>query len=502
MIKNKKGILPLFMLVVVTIIAVLLIGLFLFTAKYRWIFIGIAILVAVIYLIGKAFQSSGEFSRNKLAIILILSGIGLFFIFGSGYIQQTGFASEVVYVPQYGSMKCDLARSDFVLYSANKLTTQKSITCGVNMNGYTDSCNFQIQVPSSSITNVGAGYQIQKCNNAGDCIDTSGNLNTNTWTSVYNINIDINRDGYIDSSDGDPYSTIKITPKAGWFGLGGIKPYDIQVLGNAYYLEDIQGNGYGTTYSEGCNLLQIDYNAHITKKEFTKFNYQQTQNQVPFGKRIFYVWGMTPAVTSNVITKYNKKIYIEKSGYYNNILIAQDGYKYVDWQNPIPDNSIECVPSNLYVCNADATLRKTPGQDVTGQDCSLIRGVPPTDFLKISTDQCCKFKCVNNKLQFYGCEKCAVCSQGYSYDLANNRCVKVGDTGTGPHDSECSWYQDKSPQTEDCGLFGYRKLLGNCIVIAPTCKTAGWVYAIIAGGVIIIIVLILILLTPKSRKKK
>lgn len=386
--------------------------------------------------------------KSKFGTKLIIGIVGLSIITAivlmAGILpeQQTVLGYEDVYYPQYGRMECKLADANYNLYERTNINEPSTVTCGVGMNGYTNFCKYQVKFKGSSWYSIFNGIKFEQCNNAGSCTEISGLVPIkDSYFTVVEILLDANRDGYIDTQDSQVRSTIKITPKTGWFSN---TVYDIRVLGNAYFLEDIQGNNYGTTYPEGCSLSQISTQAHEINTQSIRFNYQDSQQQVPFGRTINYVWGMTRGITSNVISHNGQTVYIERTGFYSPIKTADDGsYKYVDWQTQIPDSTIQCVPSNVYICNADATLRPTPSQDIDGQDCSLIRGVNPNDFFKKSETQCCRYNCVNGKIQTSECQSCAVCGQGYIYDSQTNQCKKVGDTGTGntdkPNDSDLIW---------------------------------------------------------------
>lgn len=87
---NKKGfVLPVFAIIVILAVGVILLALFLFNTKVKWTIIGIACLGVVVFLLGKAMTSqSDRIGKEKFAILLVFLAVGLFFIFGSGYIQN------------------------------------------------------------------------------------------------------------------------------------------------------------------------------------------------------------------------------------------------------------------------------------------------------------------------------------------------------------------------------------------------------------------------------
>lgn len=510
---RKAQIAPMLLIAIAAGVLLLLFGIgILVSTKIRFLAIGITVMVMTfIYVLPAALN--GQFTKNKrnFIIILFLIGAGFIAVPYLNFLPQTAL-SGAVFIPQYGSMECSYVDGNYNLYEKTAVKDSLTITCGSGMNAYTNFCKYQINQHGLSLLDVKA------CNSAGDCKDISGIQTISSYSDVYSVNLDVNGDGYIDTKDSGAYSILKITRKLGF--LGG--NYDIRVLGNAYFLKDTQGNGFGTDYPEGCNLLDINPQSHVIKQDFSKFNYQQSANQVPFGKRIFYVWGMTQALTSNIIMHDGKQVYIEKSGYYNNILTSTDGFKYADIQNPVADNSIQCVPSNIFVCNADATLRPTPSQDTTGQSCDLLRGVATNTFYANSVDnKVCYYKCTNNKVEAYNCQVKATCGNGEQYDGANNRCVKVGATGTGFTDAGDSAINTQSECVAQAAKYPYlgytwvttttQPTVWQEIISFGTAKpvTSGYcsaknmpyyIYSIVA--IVIIIILVILLKTPKNKRKK
>ena len=89
---NNKGIAPLLLIAGAAAIVILIVGLFaglgtLFSTKIRWIVVGVLVLAAGLYILGKAMMSEGEITKNKMIIFLVFLGVGLFFIFGAGLLQ-------------------------------------------------------------------------------------------------------------------------------------------------------------------------------------------------------------------------------------------------------------------------------------------------------------------------------------------------------------------------------------------------------------------------------
>lgn len=500
---NKRGQIT-FLAIIAIAVAILIVVLglslgfaVLFSSKWLFYLIGAGLIVLTIT---NGLKGEYNSEKGRFMIFLVVIGVAFIAIAYTGVLQTAFGGTPEVYYPQYGNMKCSLASSDYNLFEKTGLTTPITIKCGDNMNAYTDFCRFQITGKGSNWLSLAPAMHIQKCNNAGNCLDISGRQYTNDYVDIYSINLDANRDGYLDSLDGDIYSIIKITPSSGWFSS---TTYSVRVLGNAYYLEDTQGNNYRTTYEQGCNLNDIPASYHETAIP-TKLNYQDSSSQVPFGRSINYVWGMTKGITSNVIYKDGKWIYIQNAGSYSPILTTPDGYSYVDWHTTTPDASIQCVPSNIYTCNANATIRTNPSTNVSGQDCSLIRGVNPNDYLKASTGQCCKFSCVNNQQVASDCKTCAVCVAGQIYNAQTNTCVNPTDTGNtnNPNSAnlQCTWYQEQKHSTElNYAWYNYLGIGSPTPVTVDSCVTSP---TIAFGVVIVILAIILTLMFRFPAKKK
>lgn len=505
--RNKKAFIPVLaagamaVLVVGIIIAIVLMMIFT-SLKWNLVVGGGVIVMTFIYAVPALLQ--GDFNKGKVIFvgILFFSGIVLILAPQMGIMQET-LGSEI-YLPSYGELRCELKDSNYLLYSKSNFADATTVTCGKDMKAYTNYCDFRLKItPSSWLSKTGLCQKYSteyRCNSAGDCQEIKTISISNVYQSVYTVRLDANGDGYIDSADSGVYSTFKTIPYQGALCKFNL---DLEVVGNAYKLEDNQPNGYGTDFNEGCNLLNINPLAHVVKKEFVKFNYQQAQNQVPFGGRIFYVWGLQKALTDNVIMHEGKQVYVQKAGCVMPILTAQDGFKYADYRTEdCSHTDIECTPASIYYCNADGTLRKTPSQDVTGQSCSILRGVPANNFLKASETECCKFKCVNNIAEKYECETCAICKEGEAYNQENNVCVKVSDTGVSSENLNCKlWETEKEYTTTTYKWYNYIGIGSPSQETGKKCVVSSLVW-ILGAVFILFLIIIVLLLTPKSKKKK
>jgi len=114
--KDKRGIAftaAFAFFIVIILVALVFLASFVFSGTLRFILIGIALFVGVIFLLGKSFQSGQGIPRSNLAIILILVVVGLFFVLGGGGILQTQFGgANYVEIPVFASVECKLSGSD------------------------------------------------------------------------------------------------------------------------------------------------------------------------------------------------------------------------------------------------------------------------------------------------------------------------------------------------------------------------------------------------------
>ena len=398
--------------------------------------------------------------KTSISLIIIFS---ILFIIGIGTIifavQQTVFGNiKPIYVPLYGRLECTLASSNVNVLTETISADGKtySYACGNIRSNFGNSltpskgtyhnyCNFKIRfdAPTGVIDELltRKSIKLEQCNLLGNCETILGyNPLANSFFSVTDADLDTNGDDIIDSRDNSK-PVLKITvPKPTLFFKAPITKILIQT--NKFYLKDIQGNNLGTTFEQGCNLAQIDERAHVLKNP-TVFNSQMGASQVPFGKQINYIWGQTKVIPSNLLTRENADsedingdgkpdVYVERIGEYIEIRKTADNTLYADRQNGRKtDSTIECLPANVYTCNSDGTKRKTPSTDVTGQDCSILRGVAGGVFLNKDSDTVCQYECVDKKLEESDCQKKAVCGGEEVYDSDNNQCLTVGTTSPG-----------------------------------------------------------------------
>lgn len=167
------------------------------------------------------------------------------------------------------------------------------------------------------------------------------------------------------------------------------------------------------------------------------------------------------------------------------------GIRYTEYCNP---NAYRCSPTNakiLQQCDKDGlawndkeTCAKTCGYDNTLKTIKCIEEECPTDQTRC-TDGICREKCIDD-------DYCR---------------LNPNDPACKPQ--VCGWWEDEVPAgiREDCGFLSWKKVvpLMSCetITFEKSCKTAGYVIALIIGGFITLIVIIIALLyMPKYSKSK
>lgn len=100
---NKKGFAFTIPFIIFTVVVVGLIA-FLISDKIKWILIGIAVLVGFVFILGKAMTSEKPFRKGKILVLLIFLGIGVFFIIGSDFIQQSVLSPPTTVTLQDGKV--------------------------------------------------------------------------------------------------------------------------------------------------------------------------------------------------------------------------------------------------------------------------------------------------------------------------------------------------------------------------------------------------------------
>ncbi len=90
------------MAIAAIVIGAILIGFLLFSGTIKWIIIGIGVIIGAFYITGQAIR--GEFTTPKVLFILVLLGIGVFLVFGSGFLSQSYISVDSVNVGEDGKV--------------------------------------------------------------------------------------------------------------------------------------------------------------------------------------------------------------------------------------------------------------------------------------------------------------------------------------------------------------------------------------------------------------
>ena len=127
--------------------------------------------------------------------------------------------------------------------------------------------------------------------------------------------------------------------------------------------------------------------------------------------------------------------------------------------------------------------------------------------------------CTKTGLITADCTTNAACPTGQICDLSTmnyGKCITQigkdycgdGICGLGESTTTClkdcgkptcdKWWEAEKPATKNYGLFGWRHLISSPIETESSCVTAGWVYAMIAGGFIQIIVAMFLFIRKPS----
>lgn len=401
------------------------------------------------------------------AIIVILIGMG---IYGIIAFSETTFPPEQLCLPKFGQIECSINNDD-VLAIEGTFNADNSwywIDCGDLDPSRLPSSTSLIAVPYHKTCHVytaydptfwqgvfGRSFYAYACkqrfsgNNpegSSDCRDISPRFSAVSQQGRFFeftiLQVDKNGDNFIDSLDGDAESRLAIRVRS---VLGTRPSINFKVMTDKWVLRRTSGLNYVDQELAGCDLAQmpdqLQTNFHVTSKTteeglpIKKLNdnafTRSRETQVPFGAVINYVHSLdcSAKIDENVVQRGGKDVYVVKRGFYSPIMIAEDGTRYVDYREDVPDLTIECLPSEP-TCTDDAKINKAYLGGIAGKSCSIGKGIPVGEFIHKSNTETCTYKCVNNKLAEDVCQQIAQCAGGDLYDPARNTCVKAGKTSS------------------------------------------------------------------------
>lgn len=477
---NKKGFV-LTSAIIFTIAAVIgvaiLLGLFVFSDKYKWFIIGIGILVGAFMLLMNAFKSDGDLHKGKMTIVLVLLSFAVLAVFYGNTLNVT--FTGTVSVPIYGHVIC------------NRLPVQVQQPFDVNSGGTTLTCgspgtgNGDAYIPYGCTYTTSGKVNYKSCSSTDSCTLSGAQcLSTSLLQTGGTVKVN-----YGDKVTFNPCTVISTR-------------VSMILTGDAYGLQ-IEESGK-LLYKNNCDIrnLNLDYIPG-------KLDTSQTDNGFilkPTLEVANYIIGSTSVQDSkNVVTYNNKLIYIYNAGQYYNVVTSENGNKYVDESNPQVDNNIKCMPSTLYCTQVGNTfVIKTP---TTGKTCSASSG-NVEEYVQVNSNKVCKFACTNGILtQTTDCKTILSCTGDKPFFNPTTGVCEGG--GVTPNNNlVCSkWYQESGTKTTV--IHSWYNWIGvgtPTTVVEPACQTASWLPLALGGIVILILGTTLIVIwRPKrsnSRKTK
>ncbi|NQV08819.1 hypothetical protein HQ529_03130, partial [Candidatus Woesearchaeota archaeon] len=442
--KNKKGqiVLSLSMMVVLAIVAILIIaGLLIFVSVNKYVIIGGGLIALTLI-----FGLKGKFTRGKGIFIGILVFVGLVFVLGSGFLQETFAGGTYVQAPTFYYYECSPASAP--LESQHIILTSGSsegwITCPSN----TDTCNLyvsQIETPKWFATDRRIIYQ--KCSASGKCdpqVSTPANsfFSKNGVPTIQISNLLSTDKVYINYQARNLLFQWKDKENgAEWYQT--YKPFILWKV-------DMFGGGRTeyTSIKQGCNFLSSDkpnlLNSMINSIKQINTQTTTSNTNVPFYKTRNFIGTYVPISTANV----NFVTYGRKEGYCLNrqvfaitTAVTNGGtYKIVDSNfNTRLANSVTCCPGETEQtrkCNSNFEW-----ENIEVAQCSSFNPCAGADWEQnpASSTQLIRYNCINNKCvgetKKVECTLNSDCGVGEVCDTKLYECVKVEPGCT--KDSDC-----------------------------------------------------------------
>ena len=495
--KNKKGLVPALVIpFAIGIIALILVGAFLFSGTMRMILIGVGIFGGVIYLLGTV-----KSDKIKVISVIILIGVGVFFVFSSGFVQEVFGTS--IYKANWGHICCrEGAYQPLYIRYTDEVSLYKC-------NAYTDECRIKIH-PDRDLGLAGKSVYYQICNLEGSDCTTKNRISFIGYSETTD-----HRLLYIDYGQ-----SIKFSP-LGWPNAGdwGFIKYEADY--RKFYIEGVEN---GKVFVAKSCILDADLKNRVLAgglNELSKIGGEPNNCQNYITDYIL--------VATNTYSYDGEEVICQARDIYEiDTITLLDGSSRLMQGERI--KSVECCPHEAN-CDSDTF---TFGEEVI-KDCDYSYQCPNGgEPVAVTGTSYVTYDCINNKCIMSGefsveCTNNAICVD--LLDKPNAVCVNfkceiddewLGHCGDGVCDSvigetptscpadcakplaECEWWEEEIPAgtVEDCGFLGWKKTVPFFSCETKTyetgCKIAPWIY--IAGGIILLILLIVLVLVIPRRK--
>ena len=515
--------------VVILVVAIALLISFLVSPTLRFTIIGIGIIAAAIFGIAPP-MLSGEFTNKKLTFFFLIVVVGVIFIVIPKIIPMTVLgAGTYIQAPTFYYYECNAASQPVESTHVNLAigNTGGWIICPAN----TDTCDLWIrQTESTSWYSSNRRVVYQVCHNNGANCDPqvfvttdSSFFNQQRLHTLQIPNLLITDRVFIN------YQYQKII--YGWEdqpnGAEWYQTYKPFIL----WKVDMFGGGRTeyTSIEQGCNFPASSVSGLLNTitNSIKQINTQTSTSNtnVPFYKTRNFIGTYVPISTANV----NFVTYGGKDGYCLSrqifaitTAVTNGGtYQIVDSNfNTRLADSVACCPGETEPtrkCNSN--FGWDPIQEA---QCSQFNACAGSTWMPSSSKTLIRYNCVNSKcvpetktvdcISNLDCGNNQVCDTSTykcinvepgpitclaNQTLVNGKCVDNAALG-------CKWFQDSySTVTKDYGILYWRVLFGNPLTTPISgCKTAGWVYAVIIGGIVFVLVLVIIILYAPKRNSR
>ncbi len=480
----------------IIILGFILVGFLLFAGTLRWVIMGIGIIIGSFWVTGMAIQ--GEFTKGKITFILILFGIGIFLVFGSGLVQQTVYG-ENIYKADWGHICCNEGAYEpkYIRY----LDDKPLYIC----NSYTDECRLNVH-PDRNLGLANRVYLYQLC-------DING-LNCG--------------------------SKIKD-------GFGSYSKADEKIW---YYLDYGQSIKFSAAFWNEKDLGYLVYEA-----DYRKFYIQGEESGKVYVHKSCI---LNPALKARVLAGGLNELSKTGTNRCQNYII---GYVLTATKTYSYDNkNVVCQSRNLYEIDTitllDGSTQKIQGERITDVECCPME--PNCDentfeFKEVVIKECdysyqcanagepvvetgtsyVQYKCIDNKCVksdaiTVECTNNAICVDKYDKPnmvcknfkcetddewlghCGDGKCESVlGETATScPEDCafilECEWYESLiKTEEKEYKIWNYFGIGEPKVVAVTKCVLASWVYWAGAGVIILILgIFAIIIWKPKTKSKR
>lgn len=517
--QNKKGLVPALVIpFAIGIIALILVGAFIFSGTLRMILIGVGIFAGVIYLLGTI-----KSDKVKIISVIILIGVGI--LFASGVIQQQ--ITEKFVKPQWARLECAPTDAYEGIYTNKWLDQEQEFRC----DAFTEECRFKVTHTGTYALAISLRTHYRNCD--------LNKQNCGGWT-------------YLHIDNGEE----KILPA---LAVGRMYEFDVTGLlhiGEAHGKVTMDWRPWKLyRFVGGAKWIVNSYDCDITsgaKPKIRLVDYPAAAKLYRQGgegtKWINYVNDWVYGPPTNVFTHpTHGQVYCTAAQIYDIVeLRMSDGsLKKVDpeYSATLPSGerlsglgtklaNVECCPNEPNCGDDFEYLPEPPEKECfTDAQCYNAGNPTPVDATHYVIYQCINNNCVKSAPILVECTTSAQCLEGQICDLSTmnyGQCITqipgaiCGDGTcditesfeTCPADCtepeiECEWWEEEIPAgtVEDCGFLGWKKTVPfvSCEIktYEAGCKVAPWIY--IVGGIIVLIlliVLVLIVLRKKPNNKK